>query len=268
MQAYLVCATPRSGSTLLCELLRATGCAGRPIEHFEVLRASSLPRQPREYFRDLDDPRVTELLEPIQTGTPSTESSAGWWSRILREGLSGNGVWAGKMMWGHTHEFLTRAHELPGLERADLHTAFSELLDDPNFVFVTRADKVAQAVSLWRAVQTQSWRAGDSDAVGPESGETPEGARAPVYSFTAIDHLVRQLQDHEDAWTDWFERSGIDALEVNYDELDATPRVAAARVLRALGLPTSDLPEPPLARQRDELSAGWAERYRREQVPA
>ncbi|MBV9714189.1 MAG: hypothetical protein JOZ64_02330, partial [Solirubrobacterales bacterium] len=120
----------------------------------------------------------------------------------------------------------------------------------------------------WRAVQTQSWRAGDSDAVGPESGETPEGARAPAYSFAAIDHLVRQLQDHEDAWTDWFERSGIDALEVNYDELDATPRVAAARVLRALGLPTSDLPEPPLARQRDELSAGWAERYRREQVPA
>ncbi len=34
--ADLVCATPRSGSTLLCELLRATGRAGRRLEHFEV----------------------------------------------------------------------------------------------------------------------------------------------------------------------------------------------------------------------------------------
>jgi LPS sulfotransferase NodH len=29
--AYLVCATPRSGSTLLCEMLRETGQAGRPL---------------------------------------------------------------------------------------------------------------------------------------------------------------------------------------------------------------------------------------------
>ena len=40
----------RSGSTLLCETLRATGIAGNPLEHFEVFRHSSQPRQPREYF--------------------------------------------------------------------------------------------------------------------------------------------------------------------------------------------------------------------------
>ncbi|MGZ4261677.1 MAG: Stf0 family sulfotransferase, partial [Solirubrobacteraceae bacterium] len=40
-KAYLVCATPRSGSTLLCEMLRETGRAGVPLEHFEILRHSS-----------------------------------------------------------------------------------------------------------------------------------------------------------------------------------------------------------------------------------
>ena len=34
--AYLVCATQRSGSTLLCEALKATGVAGRPEEFFEA----------------------------------------------------------------------------------------------------------------------------------------------------------------------------------------------------------------------------------------
>ena len=33
--SYLVCATERSGSTLLCELLAGTGVAGRPEEFFE-----------------------------------------------------------------------------------------------------------------------------------------------------------------------------------------------------------------------------------------
>ena len=32
--SYLVCATGRSGSNLLCGLLRGTGVAGRPEEYF------------------------------------------------------------------------------------------------------------------------------------------------------------------------------------------------------------------------------------------
>jgi LPS sulfotransferase NodH len=53
LQAYLVCATPRSGSTLLRETLRDTGLAGRSLEHSEILPHSSLPRQPHGYFREL-----------------------------------------------------------------------------------------------------------------------------------------------------------------------------------------------------------------------
>src|SRR4029453_17064892 len=33
-RAYWICFTPRTGSALLCQLLRATGVAGRPEEHF------------------------------------------------------------------------------------------------------------------------------------------------------------------------------------------------------------------------------------------
>jgi trehalose 2-sulfotransferase len=253
VRAYLVCATPRSGSTLLCEMLRETGHAGQPLEHFEVLRHSSLPRQPREYFEGVTSPRLLGLLAPTERGTPSVESPCEWWERILAEGRSDNGVWAGKLMWGHTEDFLARARELPGLAKADLPTALWALLDEPRFVFVTRGSKVEQAVSLWRAVQTRSWRSGEAGS-----------DHSPVYDFEGIDHLLHLLESEERSWREWFIDAGVQPVHVTYEQLDASPGETVSRVLQALGLPAHGVDVPRLARQRDELSSAWIERYRDE----
>ena len=69
--SYLVCATERSGSTLLCELLAGTGVAGRPEEYFEFLNATGRVRQPREYFADAADPAILELLPPLEPPLPA-----------------------------------------------------------------------------------------------------------------------------------------------------------------------------------------------------
>ena len=53
MWSYLVCATPRSGSTLLCELLKDTGVAGRPEEYFEARSDTGLPPHPGDYLENL-----------------------------------------------------------------------------------------------------------------------------------------------------------------------------------------------------------------------
>ena len=50
-RSYLVCATPRSGSTLVCHALEETGVAGRPEEYFEALRHSGRPRRPGGILR-------------------------------------------------------------------------------------------------------------------------------------------------------------------------------------------------------------------------
>ncbi|MBV9802189.1 MAG: hypothetical protein JO130_03330 [Solirubrobacterales bacterium] len=257
MQAYLVCAVPRSGSTLLCEMLRDTGVAGQPLEHFETLRSSSLPRQPRQYFEEAGLPRIADLLAPSQPGAPSNEPPEAWRTRIRSEGLGGNRVWGGKLMWGHTEDLIARARALPGLAGADLERVLHVLLDDPQLVFVTRRDKAAQAVSLWRALQTQSWRAEDA----------PKAA-APVYDFAAVDHLVRQLESDERAWKAWFARTGKAPFVVTYDQLEAAPAETVATVLHALGLPEAVVSVPRLSRQRDELSEAWIERYRLERGQA
>lgn len=253
--SYLVCATPRSGSTLLCEMLAATGRAGNPAEHFEVLRYSGLPRQPREYFLEAGAPDLTEYLPPLEPGQPSTERPENWWARVRAEGMTENGVWGGKLMWGHVEDFLGRARELDGLAGADLETVLRALLGAPQLVYVARADKVSQAVSLWRALQTQAWRSNG----GPSSDE----AR---YDFRAIDYLVARLENHDRAWQAWFAASGFEVRELSYERLERDPRACVASVLRSLDLPDDEIPDPPTARQRDARSEEWVARYQEEKA--
>ena len=61
-RSYLVCATQRSGSTLVCQALKETGVAGRPEEYFEALQHSGRPREPHEYFNGIDDPSILSHL--------------------------------------------------------------------------------------------------------------------------------------------------------------------------------------------------------------
>jgi trehalose 2-sulfotransferase len=252
--AYLVCATPRSGSTLLCEMLRGTGVAGAPREHFERLRHSDRPRQPREYFAGLDDPCVHGLLTPLEPGHPSEEPADAWRERVVREGMTPNGVWAGKLMWGHVEDLLSRARELDGLAGADLATVLRALFGDVRLVFVTRVDKVAQAVSLWRAVQTQRWSA--------PAGAPRELLHDAVYSFAAIDYLVAQLEAQDAAWRRWFvEHAVTTPFELSYEQIDADPRAAVQGAMRFAGLPAVEVADPPLRHQSDARSHAWAQRY-------
>ena len=62
--------------------------------------------------------------------------------------------------------------------------------------------------------------------------------------------------------------SGIEPLEIGYEAFSAEPHATVCRVLEHLSLPTDvPIPDPPMRRQSDGLSAEWAERYR-EEVPA
>src|SRR3954470_20613928 len=260
-QSYLVAATPRSGSTLLCELLTSTGVAGRPAEHFEALQATGMPRQPREYFESVDAPEVIELLAPSIPGAPVTpEAFRATYEAALRDGTTPNGVFATKVMWGYLPDLLLGLRALPQAEGLRPPHALAAAFPGLRYVQVLRRDKVAQAVSLWTAVQTAQWR---DDGDGP-------GYHDPEYSFRGIEHLVDQLTAQERAWTRWFAGAGIEPVTIGYEELAAHPRSESHRVLDALGLEPADVPEAGMRRQADGRSLEWIERFldERAEVPA
>src|SRR4051812_24921822 len=98
--SYLVCATPRSGSTLVCQALKETGVAGRPEEYFEALEHSGQPRRPEEYFDGVDDPSILNQLSRLGDSGDQRSSSSAWnrtsydryldWA--LEQGTTPNGV--------------------------------------------------------------------------------------------------------------------------------------------------------------------------------
>ena len=263
-RSYLVCATPRSGSTLLCQLLDETGVAGHPEEYFEALRHSGLPRQPHEYFDRDRHANIVERLAfremPDRPATPNelwvNESYDRYLAWALNEGTTPNGVFGAKLMWGYLGDFAQLLRGIDGLAGRPVPELLERVFPELRYVRITRRDKVRQAVSLWRAVQTQAWRQEAGDGNGNRASE-------PTFSFRAINYLVRLLTAHDASWDAYFLGLGHQPLTITYEELAEAHEPVVRRVLAHLGIAApSDLAveAPRLTVQADDLSERWVER--------
>src|SRR5437763_8800540 len=153
MWSYLVCATPRSGSTLLCELLKETGVAGRPEEYFEARSHTGVPPHPGDYLDDL--PRTGAGIRDDTTPPRAPEHSSllGLSSyrdhliRTFRVGSSDNGVFGAKLMWRNLPDLRALTATLPEYANLELYDLLERLFHHPRYVWMTRRDKVRQAVS-------------------------------------------------------------------------------------------------------------------------
>jgi len=216
--------------------------AGHPAEHFEALPETGRPRRPVDYLGPLYA-EVGEILgvEPREDDVPDEPLDA-----ILARGTTPNGAFGTKVMWPYLEGLAWRlGHPEPD------YRALRETFPGLRLVHHTRRDRVRQAISLWRAVQTWSWRH-DPRA---EHGE-------PVFHRGAIDHLARLVEDEDAAWERFFGEAGFEPVRVVYEDLTADPRGTIARVLEALELPVpaSAGARTGLSRQADELSEDWAAR--------
>jgi LPS sulfotransferase NodH len=264
-RCYLVCATPRSGSTLLCHLLDRTGVAGRPAEYFEALQHSGLPRRPAEYFDRDRHANIVERLAfrempaagsrptPNPLWDPATYDRYLAWA--LEQGTTPNGIFGAKLMWGYLGDFAQLLRGIEPLAALPVPELFSAVFPDLRYVQITRTDKVRQAVSLWKAVQTQAWR--------QDAGGAPAGDVELEFSFRAINYLVRLLTAHDASWDAYFLGLGHTPLKVTYEELAEHPAPVVRRVLDHLGIDAPeplDLGAPRLEAQADELSEEWVRR--------
>src|SRR4051794_41881406 len=97
-------------------------------------------------------------------------------------------------MWGYFGDFRELMRGIPRFagmgDGSLLNAAFPGL----RYVFVSRNDKVRQAVSLWRALQTLVWRVGRGR---PSDEPIPE--KRLVSSFQAVLHPPRQVPPHRGA---------------------------------------------------------------------
>ena len=113
---------------------------------------------------------------------------------------------------------------------------------------VVRANKVRQAVSLWKAVQTATWRQEDASSGGgvSDAGAPPyksfldEHRPQLRFHYGAIEHLLGQILAEEAHWDAFFEHARIKPVLVLYENFAADYETAPATCSSAS---TSSVPE-------------------------
>jgi LPS sulfotransferase NodH len=241
-RGYLLCASPRSGSTMLCDLLTQTGAAGAPDSFF---RPASIPDFAREWG-----------VEP-----PRDTFGHAYVAAVRRHGDAGTGRFGMRVMWRDMPGCTARLADLyPGLGHgSDL---LREVFGIDRYVHLRRRDTVAGAVSLVLAQQTGLWH---RHADGSERERTAPPL-PPEYDHDAIAEAVGMLDGEADGWTSWFAANGVSPLAVTYEELAAEPAEVLRRVLDHLGVvsrgPVAVLTAPLASSTND----AWIRRFRRTEV--
>jgi trehalose 2-sulfotransferase len=128
--SFVVCALPRSGSSLLCELLACTELAGAPSEFFDH-------NQMNEFRRVWGIDSFDDYVDAL-----------------LAKKTSPNGVFGCK---AHYHQLVDAF--------GDRHV--EAVFPNVHLVYIKRRDRVRQAVSFAKATQTEQWTSEHEPLVEP-----------------------------------------------------------------------------------------------------
>lgn len=243
--AYLILATPRSGSTLLGQGLQASGLAGEPREFFGHKMAFWMER-----WR-----------------TPTLPAYA---ARLSQARATPNGVFGAKLLYRQLQHLESVARQDPELADLPLADILDRLFPNLHLIWNTRQDKVRQAISWYKARQTGVWgqdQGTEAVKLGAawRHGDTPLQPGELAFDYDGIAALVRQAEEEDAAIANLFAGAAIEPYTVVYEEFVSRYEETVLDLLRWMGI------EPPaelgLARPRtvklaDDRTEEWVERFR------
>jgi trehalose 2-sulfotransferase len=232
--SYIIASTQRSGTHLLCSILRSTGVAGSPGEFFLC--------KPGETWEQ-------------RSGATSRDA---YLERVLQQNTGPNGVFGTVVMWSYFGRMLEMLQEIPAFRKFTGAKLLSHLFNQPKYIWMHRRNRVEQAVSWAIACQTGVW----SQTVG----EQPQPQARPKFDFKVVDEWYNRIAAHEAGWANYFRDNQIEPLVLCYEDVAACHQAAAERVLEFLALPLLyriEIPTPAVEKQANEISAQWAASYRK-----
>ncbi len=221
IRPYVICTTQRSGSTVLCHLLAATGAMGVPTEYFGA---------------GADMMAFARRLDAI--GPDGGLRVGRYLAALLRLRSTPNGVFGVKM---HFHQLEGRSRRRP----------LENLLGEARYIWLRRRDPNAQAISFALARQT-----GRFHEVQGSARPTDD----PPFQLRQIIDALRGILLQDAGWQAFFQANGIVPLELWYEDLLADPDWTCRRIGAFLGVamdqPVS-LDAVPIRRQRSATYDAW-----------
>ncbi|MEL6403327.1 MAG: Stf0 family sulfotransferase [Chloroflexota bacterium] len=230
---YAILSSHRSGSTLLCNLLSQTGVAGKPGEYFSHWRGRSL-----DNFTLTDYPAYIDY--------------------VVESSRTPNSVFGMKMMAGDDgfSGILQRLETVPDYKALSDPEKIRTFFPNIKFIYLTRRNKVAQAVSWWKAAQSDHYHT----SVGED---TPDFEMK--YDADAITHLFQEAVMEECAHQAFLTKMNAIPLTIVYEDYIQDMPATIARIIDFLGIEDDYTFHPPQIKQMaDDITAEWIERYRKE----
>jgi LPS sulfotransferase NodH len=222
-KSYVIASSARSGSTYLARSLAQTGLLGAPSEVFNS---------------------VTNEMQTLMARFKAY-SHADYVAKLLAKRTSRNGVFG---MKAHFHQFEAFLKKYPPL---------LEALAPITYIYIDRRDKVAQAVSMAKALQTDQW------------SSQWRGSPRPTlrYDRELIAKSMSEVELQDARWLRWFELHNITPFRVTYEDLIADPAAVVRGVIERLGVQDDEpdaLDIPAIEKQGDDTNQEWIERFVRE----
>jgi len=213
-KAYAICSIPRAGGHYLCHLLWSTGSFGSPSEYF---LASFVDAWKKHYGT------ATELDSIRQ---------------IVAHRTSPNGWFGVKLHWDQFQRM--QQLEVP-----------ESIFAIEGYVFLTRRDPLAQAISRVIAHQTGQWISLD-----------PKRPQEPVYDRGLISKYIDIVHRDGENWRAFRERIEKPFVELTYEDLLEAPQARVDEIARSFGVSGSTaIKSLPVTKQGSDRNARWAERF-------
>jgi LPS sulfotransferase NodH len=239
IESYVVCSTARSGSGLLCRGLASTGVVGAPLEYFNPIHRKTLSDR-WDCRPELDS--YVEALH-LRRSTPT-------------------GIFGSKVHWDQLSQIRAETLGLPDDRFSPTMPdgLLERLFPKPRFIRIIRLDLDRQAVSFWRATNSNVWSVGVDDNAQTTDELTP-------YSFEGIDRCRRLIENGELCWERLIRRRGGEALVVTYEALTSDFVATIKRVVSFIspGVEVA-VPVPSTRGLGDQWSQELLERFRTERL--
>lgn len=239
---HLVCATPRTGSSLLSFGLDSLGIQtsqdffSRNAMHNWLIRFN--------------------LAAPDSTATDPRGNDAAAFAGRVNEEMRRVGVAGQKILY---YQF--QAAVAGGL-LTDIRDIFAGDRDRVRVIHLSRADKVSQAISLEIANATLRYYRMRNEGARVSRGYEGRPTQEPTYCYERLAHVVGELREHDAAWTTLIDSWGLPVLSVRYEELCRDYTGTVRRAASFLGADKIErVPPPILQRQAGRINQQWKAQF-------
>jgi|GEM_PF-5856290 len=212
--SYRVWMSQRNGSTFYCKSLEQTGLAGIPNEWFNT-------------DKSLCETYSCDSYEMLRNHLWSIGSS--------------NGV------FGIKHSNITYRMDQIIQELCDLRgedpnapgasqKQWDDLFPNCKHIFLTRRDKIRQAVSWWKAIHDQKWHL-EHDEVH----KNPASFYEEKYNFDALMHLWKETNLRESTIQEYFNKQNIIPLTFVYEDFVQDINGTVQQTINFLGIEYNEI---------------------------